>query len=112
MMKPALCWLATASTGVLILAWVLSIWCSMRWTCASGRWVEIADGRISGGFISTAATEWTDFDILARKGPVQLRWGFDWAERPLAWAIPIWAPLLLAAGVGAWAWRGGEAYSR
>src|SRR5215468_8490078 len=84
--KPVLCWISTLSAAVLILAWVLTIWCTMRWTYASGRWFEFVDGRLCGGFRPRSAPDFSDFDIFARTGPVMMRWGFDRDDRePSSW---------------------------
>jgi hypothetical protein len=87
-------WLGTVATLLLAIAWIVTNFCSVRWQSASGRWGELADGRIIAGK-SPAAPDGTAFDFATRPPDARMNWAFD-VQSPAAWAVPIWAPMAAA----------------
>src|SRR5262249_9720084 len=85
-------WLATVGTLLLAIAWITTNFCTVHWQSVTGRWGELADGRILSGK-NAKAPEDTDIYVNARQQEATMHWGFDFGKTPDSWAVPIWAPM-------------------
>ncbi len=100
-------WGGAVVSVVLLVVWVGSAWYGVMWETA--RWpsfglysgtLEVFDGKYAANKAYLLGWHWH-----RRNG--SMIWGVLWPHRYYPWSfrIPLWAPLLLAAGVSTAAWH-------